>query len=322
MFRTQRLVLLAIAATFVACAQPKARPAAAAARSTDASRAVATDPVTSDPATIDAAFPAAIEEVGIASGESYMVGIVYVAQGAGPHPLVILLHGYPGDERNADLAQSLRRAGYDVLIFHYRGAWGSQGKFSFSNALEDVGSALAEARTASFAKRFRADPSRVVLVGHSMGGFLAITVASEDPGVRCVASLAGANLGLLGRAAANPDRRAEFEKTLGGWSGPIRGASGKKLVAELMKNAGSLRHHATRRSTRNAAGAARRRYARRRDARIRPSRPAGRRLRRRRREAHPQRRARRRPRLLRQAHRAGARGGRMDRDRMPLECNS
>ncbi len=237
MVRTQRLVLLAITAALVACAQTKAPVGPAAARSTAATGGVPTDPVTSDPATIDAAFPAAIEEVAIASGESYMVGIVYVAQGAGPHPLVILLHGYPGDERNADLAQSLRRAGWDVLLFHYRGAWGSQGKFGFSNALEDVGSALAEARTASFAKRFRSDPSRVVLVGHSMGGFLAITAAAEDPAVRCVASLAGANLGLLGRAAANPDRRAEFEKALGGWSGPIRGASGKKLVAELMKNA-------------------------------------------------------------------------------------
>ena len=232
MFRTQRLVLFAITATLVACAQTKAPVAPAATRST-----AATDPVTSDPATIDPAFPAAIEEVGIASGESYMVGIVYVAQGAGPHPLVILLHGYPGDERNADLAQSLRRAGFNVLLFHYRGAWGSEGTFSFTNALEDVSSALAEAHSASFAKRFRSDPSRVVLVGHSMGGFLAIIAASEDPGVRCVASLAGANLGLLGLAAANPDRRAEFEKALGGWSGPIRGASGKKLVAELMKNA-------------------------------------------------------------------------------------
>jgi hypothetical protein len=232
MLRTQRLVLFAITATLLACAQTKAPVAPAATRST-----AATDPVTSDPATIDPAFPATIEEVGIASGESYMVGIVYVAQGAGPHPLVILLHGYPGDERNADLAQSLRRTGFNVLLFHYRGAWGSEGKFSFTNALEDVGSALAEARSASFVKRFRPDPSRVVLVGHSMGGFLAIIAASEDPGVRCVASLAGANLGLLGLAAANPDRRAEFEKALGGWSGPIRGASGKKLVAELMKNA-------------------------------------------------------------------------------------
>ena len=232
MLRTQRLVLFAITATLFACAQTKAPVAPAATRST-----AATDPVTSDPATIDLAFPATLEEVGIASGESYMVGIVYVAQGAGPHPLVILLHGYPGDERNADLAQSLRRAGFNVLLFHYRGAWGSEGTFSFTNALEDVSSALAEAHSASFAKRFRSDPSRVVLVGHSMGGFLAIIAASEDPGVRCVASLAGANLGLLGLAAANPDRRAEFEKALGGWSGPIRGASGKKLVAELMKNA-------------------------------------------------------------------------------------
>jgi hypothetical protein len=235
MARIRRFVPLSIvAALLFGCAQPPKAPVAAAI-SIDR-----LDPVTSDPAVADAAFPAAIEEVAIPSGESYMNGIVYVAQGAGPHPIVILLHGYPGHERNGDLAHALRRAGWDVLFFHYRGAWGSEGKFSFSHALEDVESALEFARSASFETKFRADPARIALVGHSMGGFLAILAAAANPNVRCVASVAGANLGLMGQAAADPTRRAEFEKALGGWSGPIRGASGKKLVAEMITNAKSF----------------------------------------------------------------------------------
>ncbi len=238
MHRARRLVPLAIvAALSFGCAQtPKASKAPKAPIVAGASL----DPVSSDPAVVDAAFPAAIADVAITSGESYMNGIVYVAQGAGPHPIVILLHGYPGHERNGDLAQALRRAGWDVLFFHYRGAWGSEGKFSFSRAVEDVESALAFVRDASFATKYRADPARIALVGHSMGGFLAILAGAEDPKVKCVASLAGANLGLMGQAAADRARRAELEKAFGGWSGPIRGASGKKLVAELVKNAKSF----------------------------------------------------------------------------------
>ena len=34
-------------------------------------------------------------------------------QGLGPHPVVIMLHGFPGNEKNLDLAQSIRRAGWD-----------------------------------------------------------------------------------------------------------------------------------------------------------------------------------------------------------------
>jgi pimeloyl-ACP methyl ester carboxylesterase len=239
-------------------------------------------------------------------GESYMVGIVYVAQGAGPHPLVILLHGYPGDERNADLAQSLRRAGWDVLLFHYRGAWGSQGKFGFSNALEDVGSALAEARTASFAKRFRSDPSRVVLVGHSMGGFLAITAAAEDPAVRCVASLAGANWAFVARrripiAAPSSRRHSAVERT-----DPRR--VGQEAGRGVDEERGSLRHRATRRRARDASRPFRRRFTRRRHAPDRSPRPAHGRLRSRWRNT-PAASFRRRPRVLRQAHQLAHAGG-------------
>ena len=72
------------------------------------------DPVALDPAP-DPAYPAALDELALESGGSRMNGIVYVAAGAGPHPTVVLLHGYPGNERNLDLAQALRRDGWDVV---------------------------------------------------------------------------------------------------------------------------------------------------------------------------------------------------------------
>ena len=50
------------------------------------------------------------------------------------------MHGLPGNERNLDLAQAIRRAGWDVLTFTYRGAWGSPGDFSISQC--DRGYAL------------------------------------------------------------------------------------------------------------------------------------------------------------------------------------
>src|SRR5260370_1033733 len=42
------------------------------------------------------------------------------AAGAGAHPTVLLLHGFPGSEQNLDLAQAIRRAGWNVLRPHYR----------------------------------------------------------------------------------------------------------------------------------------------------------------------------------------------------------
>jgi pimeloyl-ACP methyl ester carboxylesterase len=67
-----------------------------------------------------------------------MNALVYVAAGAGPHPAVILLHGFPGNERNLDLAQDMRRAGWDVLYFNYRGSWGTLGDFSFAHGIRTL----------------------------------------------------------------------------------------------------------------------------------------------------------------------------------------
>jgi pimeloyl-ACP methyl ester carboxylesterase len=158
---------------------------------------VASDPVTEDPSGFDSAFPPAMRELIIESHGARMSALAYIPAGEGPHPSVILLHGYPGNEKNLDLAQAIRRAGHTVLFFHYRGAWGSEGRFSLTGAEEDVVSAIDFLRETSMAAGLRADGNAVALVGHSMGGHMALSGLAADPSVSCAVSLDGANMGVL-----------------------------------------------------------------------------------------------------------------------------
>jgi len=143
-----------------------------------------------DVSPIDEQYPAALIPLTLTSQGQQLVGHILVAQGTGPHPTILLLHGFPGNEQHGDLAHSLRRAGWNVMVFHYRGAWGSQGSFSFAHAFEDVPAALALLRTQKMRKRCRVDAERIVLIGHSMGAFAALLTAATDPSVRAVAALA------------------------------------------------------------------------------------------------------------------------------------
>ncbi len=196
------------------------------------------DPVTME-APFDASAPARIDEVTLHSAGVALSAIVYVAAGAGPHPTLVLLHGFPGNERNLDLAHAVRRAGWNVVFFHYRGVWGSGGAFSFAHVLEDAGHVIDEVRAPAFAAAHRVDSARIALLGHSMGGFAALLSASERDDLACAVSLAGANLGAMGRAAHDPAIAKSMATALGGWSGPIRGTSGIELVREVAKHAGT-----------------------------------------------------------------------------------
>ena len=200
------------------------------------------DPVTMDPPARDSAFPARMAELALESGGERLNAILYIAAGRGPHPTVLLLHGNPGNERNLDLAQAIRRAGYSVLFFNYRGSWGSGGTFSRTHALEDVHAALRWARSSSTAARFRADTARVVLVGHSMGGWLALMTAAADPRVKCVAGLDSRNTGAYARMLQG-NRSADSAVVAANDSLTTPGApyradgGGAALVSEMKANA-------------------------------------------------------------------------------------
>jgi pimeloyl-ACP methyl ester carboxylesterase len=204
------------------------------------SRAPAYDPVTMDPPTRDTANPPSREELAFTSHGSRLNGLMYTAQGAGPHPTVILLHGYPGVERNLDLAQAMRRAGINVLYFNYRGSWGSEGRFSFANAQEDVLSAIGYVRAPDVARRLRIDPTRIALVGHSMGGWLAFLGAAADPTIACVGGIEAADMTYI-RGEPIPSRRTDsafivYANTLTAPGGPLH-ASSDSLLASLHANA-------------------------------------------------------------------------------------
>lgn len=182
----------------------------------------------------DKQFPAATAILTIPSHGVDMDGFLYLAAGATPHGTVLLLHGLPGYEINADLAQAIRRAGWNVLIFHYRGTWGTAGAFSQSSAIDDTTEAVRFLRDRANAARYRIDPQRVVVIGHSFGGFLAGYAASHDPGIAAVGILSATNLGKI-----NNDPK-EREARLKRWETqlhPVRGATASDLFAEAERHA-------------------------------------------------------------------------------------
>jgi len=188
-----------------------------------------------DPARIDAAFPPGLAEVSFESGGDRLNGHIYLADGAGPHPTVILLHGFPGNEKNLNLAQALRREGFNVLFFHYRGAWGSEGVYSFTHLIEDVGAAADFLRTK--AADYRVDPAKLIPIGHSMGGFAALQGAARDPAIACSAAIAPANLGARVFAF---DEDPQFEAGFRAYADSLQmlaGFDGESAIAEIRGNA-------------------------------------------------------------------------------------
>lgn len=182
----------------------------------------------------DAAHPAKMVEARIDSHGSAMNAVVYVPAGAGPHPALLLLHGYPGNEQNLDLAQAARRQGWVVLTLHYRGSWGSEGNFSFAHVVEDAEAAHDWLVAPAQRERLRIDPARVVVAGHSMGGFAATLAAAARPGVAGVLLLDAWNPGLGAKTLPAGVDEAAVAAFLARNMAPLSGTSGAALAAEYL----------------------------------------------------------------------------------------
>ncbi|HEY1024288.1 MAG TPA: alpha/beta fold hydrolase [Sphingobacteriaceae bacterium] len=133
---------------------------------------------------IDSLYPAGLEEIQFNSSGDTIFGFQYLANGRGPHPTVVLLHGLPGNERNLDIAQHLRRNGYNVVFFDYRGSWGSEGKFSFENCIGDTRAVIDHITDPANHDRLRIDTKNIFLVGHSMGAGLALINGINDDRIK------------------------------------------------------------------------------------------------------------------------------------------
>jgi len=95
---------------------------------------------------------------------------------------VLFFHGNAGNvSHRLEHAAALTAAGLDVLLVDYRGYGRSTGRPHEAGLALDAQASLAAMRTGA-----AVDPARVVLMGESLGGAVALGLATESPPLACV----------------------------------------------------------------------------------------------------------------------------------------
>ena len=128
---------------------------------------------------------------------------VWLPKGAGPFPTVLMVHGGCWQSAIADrtlmdwAAADLRRAGYAVWNIDYRGVDRPGG--GYPGTFRDAGKAAD--LLARDAARFGLDTRRIVAVGHSAGGHLALWLAAR-PNLPKTSPLAGGDPLRIGHVVA------------------------------------------------------------------------------------------------------------------------
>lgn len=205
------------------------------------------DALYEDPRNTENALHPDLIQITLTSGGEKMFGVMFTAMGEGPHPTMILLHGFPGNESNFDLAHALRRTGWNVFIFHYRGTWGSKGTFSFSNMLEDIRAAAEFIQTEAVTAKYRIDSQNIVVAGNSVGAFAALLSTSWGIGVRGCVSISSYDLGLLGETIQRDAQvMTALRDMLTECVEPVNGLTVEELIEEIITHSSrwNLLNHA------------------------------------------------------------------------------
>lgn len=192
--------------------------------------AIFTDP----PADKD--YPAHMSVLHIPSHGVFLNAIVYSPAGAGSHPTLVICHGLPGNEKNLDLAQAVRRAGWNAVTFNYRGSWGSPGQYRFAQNLEDADAVLAFLRTPEVVSKHAIDVKHIVLAGHSMGAWVAAHTASHDPTLVGVILI---SMGRMGRAAELP--REKLVELMANSMEGLAGVTAESMADEILAHSKEFR---------------------------------------------------------------------------------
>lgn len=112
---------------------------------------------------------------------------VYVPEGEGPFPCVVLAHGWTGvrEQRLDAFAERFATAGYASVVFDYRHFGASAGE---PRQLLDIGRQLGDWRAAvAFARSLpEVDPQRVGVWGSSFSGGHVMAIAAEDRDIAAV----------------------------------------------------------------------------------------------------------------------------------------
>lgn len=168
-----------------------------------------------------------------------LMATLFSAGGAGLHPVVLLLHGIPGNEQNEDIAQALRRNGFHVLTFHYSGCFGSEGSYSLGHNLEDAQTALDYILKDTV---YGFDKKQIFAVGHSMGGFVCGQIAAKRREIKGAVLLMPCDIGRIWEIGRQNTAELErIENLLEESAAWLQGASKEDFLAELRKHGDTYR---------------------------------------------------------------------------------
>ncbi|MCQ6561971.1 alpha/beta hydrolase family protein [Paenibacillus mendelii] len=129
----------------------------------------------------------------IKSGDVQLSGVLQypesdkVERGTKKYPIVVICHGFVGNRIGTDrlfveAAEQLTNSGYLVLRFDYGGCGESTGDYG-SGGLDKL---IEQTRTVLdyTAGLDLVDPDRIILLGHSLGGAVAVLTAARDSRVK------------------------------------------------------------------------------------------------------------------------------------------
>lgn len=151
------------------------------------------------------ADPAAFEEQDIvlnAGTEWELPGTLTIPEGDGPFPAVVLVHGSGPSDRDeaygpqkvfADLAWGLASQGIAVLRYDKRTYVHGSAMAASQESLTVQEETIDDARAAVALLQGTEgiDPTRIVVLGHSMGGYLAPRIAAQGEGIAGLVLMAG-----------------------------------------------------------------------------------------------------------------------------------
>jgi uncharacterized protein len=130
--------------------------------------------------------------------ELQLAGTLSLPNGAGPFPCLLLITGSGPQDRDetilghkpfAVLADTLAKLGWATFRYDERGVAASTGHFS--NATSADFAADASAIFSHLLGHPKLNPKQMGLLGHSEGSMVAAMVASSNPNVHCIVSMAG-----------------------------------------------------------------------------------------------------------------------------------
>ena len=201
-------------------------------------QSVAATPPPNVDASLEGPYPARRVAIAVPSHGVALDGRLLLAAGTGPHPTLIMLDGLPGWDNVLDIDLAVRASGWNVLIFRYRGAWGAAGTFSVQHSVEDASAALAYLRRPDIAAKYGIDMRRIVLAGHSMGGFCALAAGRRDHRIAGMVLIDPWNVGGDAKLiAATAKARADYYAGFDDLGHALEGATAKTIGDETLRHA-------------------------------------------------------------------------------------